>query len=124
MAASSSTGGCARTIHVHAATTGNDRDADADDSSLVKINQPSSLSRLLFGGVGIGEWLLWLVECFLFSYLLPTEMDVAASMNSFVPLAKLMAEQIAALKQWSVGRARRSTSSTPAASLKTRKLGV
>ena len=54
----------------------------------------------------------------------PTEMDVASSMNSFVPLSRLMAEQIAGLKQWSVGRARRSTSSTPAASLKTRKLGV
>ena len=54
----------------------------------------------------------------------PTEMDVAGSMSSFVPLSKLMAEQIAGLKQWSVGRARRSTSSTPATSLKTRKLGV
>ena len=53
----------------------------------------------------------------------PTEMDVASSMNSFVPLSRLMAEQIAGLKQWSVGRARPSTS-TPAASLKTRKLGV
>lgn len=29
----------------------------------------------------------------------PTEMDVAASMNSFVPLSKLMAEQTAGLKQ-------------------------
>ena len=55
----------------------------------------------------------------------PTEMDVAASMNSFVPLSKLMAEQIAALKQWSVGRARRSTSSTSEPSeRKLRKLGV
>ena len=53
----------------------------------------------------------------------PTDLDIASSMNSFVPLSKLMAEQIAALKQWSVGRARPSTS-TPAASLKTRKLGV
>ena len=54
----------------------------------------------------------------------PTDLDIASSMNSFVPLSKLMAEQIAALKQWSCGRARRSTSSTSAASLKTRKLGV
>jgi len=54
----------------------------------------------------------------------PTDLDIASSMNSFVPLSRLMAEQIAALKQWSVGRARPSTSSTPAASLKTRKLGV
>jgi hypothetical protein len=40
----------------------------------------------------------------------PTEMDVAASMNSFVPLSKLMVEQIEALKKWSSGRARPSTS--------------
>jgi SpoVK/Ycf46/Vps4 family AAA+-type ATPase len=54
----------------------------------------------------------------------PTEMDVAASMNSFVPLSKLMAEQITALKQWSVGRARPSTSTSSTSERKLRKLGV
>ena len=54
----------------------------------------------------------------------PTEMDVASSMNSFVPLSKLMAEQIAGLKQWSVGRARPSTSTPATSERKLRKLGV
>ena len=54
----------------------------------------------------------------------PTEMDVAASMNSFVPLSRLMAEQIAGLKQWSVGRARPSTSTPEPLERKLRKLGV
>ena len=59
----------------------------------------------------------------------PTDLDIASSMNSFVPrlvpasFKNVRAERIAALKQWSCGRARPSTS-TPAASLKTRKLGV
>ena len=54
----------------------------------------------------------------------PTEMDVAGSMSSFVPLSKLMAEQIAALKQWAVGRARPSTSTSSTSERKLRKLGV
>ena len=54
----------------------------------------------------------------------PTELDVAASMSSFVPLSRLMAEQIAALKQWSVGRARPSTSTSSTSERKLRKLGV
>ena len=54
----------------------------------------------------------------------PSELDVAASMNSFVPLSKLMAEQIAGLKQWSVGRARPSTSTPATSERKLRKLGV
>ncbi|NDF00426.1 MAG: AAA family ATPase, partial [Verrucomicrobia bacterium] len=54
----------------------------------------------------------------------PTDLDVAASMNSFVPLSKLMAEQIAGLKQWSVGRARPSTSTPATSERKLRKLGV
>ena len=54
----------------------------------------------------------------------PTELDVAASMSSFVPLSKLMAEQIAGLKQWSVGRARPSTSTPEPPERKLRKLGV
>ncbi|NBV22712.1 MAG: hypothetical protein EBS05_12450 [Proteobacteria bacterium] len=54
----------------------------------------------------------------------PTEMDVAASMNSFVPLSRLMAEQIAALKQWANNRARPSTSTPATSERKLRKLGV
>ena len=54
----------------------------------------------------------------------PTEMDIAAAMNTFVPLSKLMAEQIAGLKQWSVGRARPSTSTSSTSERKLRKLGV
>ena len=53
-----------------------------------------------------------------------TDLDVAASMTSFVPLSRLMAEQIAALKQWSVGRARPSTSTSEPPERKLRKLGV
>jgi len=34
---------------------------------------------VLFGEVGWAGWLLWPVECFLFSYLLPTDLDIAAS---------------------------------------------
>ena len=54
----------------------------------------------------------------------PTELDVAASMSSFVPLSKLMAEQIAALKQWANNRARSSTSTSSTSERKLRKLGV
>lgn len=54
----------------------------------------------------------------------PTEMDVASSMSSFVPLSKLMAEQITGLKQWSVGRARPSTSTPATSERQLRKLGV
>lgn len=54
----------------------------------------------------------------------PTDLDVAAALNGFVPLSKLMAEQIAALRQWSVGRARPSTSTPNAEERKLRKLGV
>ena len=54
----------------------------------------------------------------------PTEMDIAASMSSFVPLSKLMAEQIAALKQWANNRARPSTSTSEPPERKLRKFGV
>jgi len=54
----------------------------------------------------------------------PSELDVAASMSSFVPLSKLMAEQIAALKQWANNRARPSTSTPATSERKLRKLGV
>jgi len=54
----------------------------------------------------------------------PTDLDVAAALNGFVPLSKLMAEQIVGLRQWSVGRARPSTSTPVAEERKLRKLGV
>ena len=66
------------TIRVHPATTGNDRDADADDRSLANY-LPPCLSSILFGEIGMGGWLSWFVECFLFSYLLPTDLDMASS---------------------------------------------
>ena len=40
----------------------------------------------------------------------PTDLDVASVLAEFVPLSKLMAEQIGALKSWSKGRARLATS--------------
>jgi SpoVK/Ycf46/Vps4 family AAA+-type ATPase len=40
----------------------------------------------------------------------PTDLDVAQVLNVTVPLSKLMAEQVTALKQWSKGRARLATS--------------
>jgi len=54
----------------------------------------------------------------------PTDLDVAAALNGFVPLSRLMAEQIVGLRQWSVGRARPSTSIPHAEERKLRKLGV
>jgi SpoVK/Ycf46/Vps4 family AAA+-type ATPase len=40
----------------------------------------------------------------------PTDLDIARVLTEFVPLSKLMAEQIGALRQWSKGRARLATS--------------
>lgn len=40
----------------------------------------------------------------------PTNLDIAGVLNEFVPLAKQMAEQITALRQWAKGRARLATS--------------
>jgi len=54
----------------------------------------------------------------------PTDFDIAAVLNSFVPLSKLMAEQIAGLKQWAANRARPATSTPDAEERKLRKLGV
>jgi SpoVK/Ycf46/Vps4 family AAA+-type ATPase len=54
----------------------------------------------------------------------PTDLDVAAALNGFVPLSRLMAEQIAALKQWSVNRARPATSQPTASEPTLRKLEV
>jgi hypothetical protein len=69
------------------------------------------------GGVELQPVFLLALRCHRF--------QIASSMTSFVPLSKLMPEQIAGLKDWSVGRARRSTSSTSSTSeRKLRKLGV
>ena len=40
----------------------------------------------------------------------PTDLDIARVLTEFVPLSKLMAEQIGALRNWSKGRARLATS--------------
>jgi SpoVK/Ycf46/Vps4 family AAA+-type ATPase len=45
----------------------------------------------------------------------PTDLDIASVLTEFVPLSKLMAEQIAGLRNWAKGRARLATS-VPAAS--------
>ena len=40
----------------------------------------------------------------------PTDLDIARVLTEFVPLSKLMAEQITGLRQWAKGRARLATS--------------
>jgi ATP-dependent 26S proteasome regulatory subunit len=40
----------------------------------------------------------------------PTDLDIASVLTEFVPLSRLMAEQIAGLKNWAKGRARLATS--------------
>ncbi len=40
----------------------------------------------------------------------PTDLDIAGALTTFVPLSKLMAEPIAALRNWAKGRARFATS--------------
>jgi hypothetical protein len=40
----------------------------------------------------------------------PTDLDVAQILTKFVPLSKLMAEQITGLRNWAKGRARMATS--------------
>lgn len=40
----------------------------------------------------------------------PSDLDVARILSEFVPLSKLMAEQIAGLRGWARGRARSATS--------------
>ncbi len=40
----------------------------------------------------------------------PTDLDVAQILTEFVPLSKLMAEQITGLRNWAKGRARSATS--------------
>jgi SpoVK/Ycf46/Vps4 family AAA+-type ATPase len=48
----------------------------------------------------------------------PTDLDIAGMLTEFVPLSKLMAEQINALRQWSRGRARLATSSVSGSGLR------
>ena len=40
----------------------------------------------------------------------PTDLDIARVLTEFVPLSRLMAEQIGGLRQWAKGRARLATS--------------
>lgn len=40
----------------------------------------------------------------------PTDLDIASVLNDFMPLSKLMAEQISGLRSWAKGRARLATS--------------
>jgi hypothetical protein len=51
----------------------------------------------------------------------PTDLDVASVLTEFVPLSKLMAEQITGLRNWSKGRARLATS--PGVEKRLRKMG-
>jgi AAA+ superfamily predicted ATPase len=53
---------------------------------------------------------------------LPSDLSIAQVLNDLAPLSKLMAEQIAALKQWAKGRARFAT--TPIADSRLRKLAA
>lgn len=52
----------------------------------------------------------------------PTDLDIAQVLTDFTPLARLMAEPIAPLRQWAKGRARPATSPTPDS--KVRRLAV
>jgi SpoVK/Ycf46/Vps4 family AAA+-type ATPase len=53
----------------------------------------------------------------------PTDLDIAGVLNEFVPLSKLMAEQIAGLRNWAKGRARLATSQS-ASERKLRKMAA
>jgi len=48
----------------------------------------------------------------------PTDLDIAGVLTEFVPLSKLMAEQIGSLKAWAKGRARLATSSAASRGLR------
>ena len=54
----------------------------------------------------------------------PADLDIAGVLSGFAPLSKLMAEQIATLKQWAANRARPATSTPDAEERKLRKLGM
>jgi hypothetical protein len=53
----------------------------------------------------------------------PTDLTIAQVLTDLVPLSKLMAEQIAALRNWARGRARMATSE-PALERRARKLAA
>ena len=53
----------------------------------------------------------------------PTDLTIDEVLTEFVPLSKLMAEQINGLRQWAKGRARMATS-TPKSEGLTRKIAV
>jgi SpoVK/Ycf46/Vps4 family AAA+-type ATPase len=53
----------------------------------------------------------------------PTDLTIASVLNDLVPLSKLMAEQIAALRNWAKGRARMATSE-PAFERRARRLAA
>jgi len=53
----------------------------------------------------------------------PTDLTIAEILTGFVPLSKLMAEQINGLRQWAKGRARLATS-TPQAEIRLRKIAA
>jgi SpoVK/Ycf46/Vps4 family AAA+-type ATPase len=52
----------------------------------------------------------------------PTDLDIAGVLNEFVPLSRLMAEQIAGIKNWAKGRAR--LESSPSAERKLRRIAA
>jgi hypothetical protein len=52
----------------------------------------------------------------------PTDLPIGEVLVDFVPLSKLMAEQLGALRNWAKGRARPAT--TPAVERKQRKLAA
>ena len=48
----------------------------------------------------------------------PTDLDIAGVLTEFVPLSRLMAEQIGSLRNWAKGRARLATSQSPERTLR------
>jgi hypothetical protein len=60
--------------------------------------------------------------CSKFSKAEPTDLPIAEVLTGFVPLSKLMNEQIAGLRKWASGRARLATS--PVTERKLRKLAA
>ena len=52
----------------------------------------------------------------------PTDLTIGEALTEFVPLSKLMAEQVTGLRTWSKGRARHAT--TPASERKLRKIAA
>jgi SpoVK/Ycf46/Vps4 family AAA+-type ATPase len=53
----------------------------------------------------------------------PCDLDIATALHEFVPLSRMMAEQMEGLRQWAKGRARTATLA-PSSSLGSRKMVV